>query len=65
MQHCFEIAKEAKNVPTDTTSFQHQFLIRALLLLALMLLFTSCAEGEKQSGTGSTEPQEPTKVSNK
>jgi D-alanyl-D-alanine carboxypeptidase/D-alanyl-D-alanine-endopeptidase (penicillin-binding protein 4) len=64
MQHCFEIAKEAKNVPTATTSFQHQFLIRALLLLALMLLFTSCAEGEKQTGAGSTESQDSKKASN-
>ena len=64
MQHCFEIAKEAKNVPTATTSFQHQFLIRALLLLALMLVFTSCAEGEKQTGAGSTESQDSKKASN-
>lgn len=38
------------------TPFQYQFL-RALLLLAMTLLFAACAGGEQQSGTGSTEPE--------
>ncbi len=51
------------NLHTATTSFQYQFL-RTLLLLAMTLAFTSCAEGEKQSGTGSPESQESTEMSN-
>lgn len=64
MQPCFEIAKEAKNVPTATTSFQYQFLRTLFFVLATTLLFTACAEGKKQTGTSSTESQESTKAPN-
>ncbi len=46
------------------TSFQYQFLRTLFFVLTMTLLFTACAEGEKQTGTSSTESQESKKASN-
>lgn len=48
---------------TATNPFRYRFL-RTLLLLVMALVFASCAEDEKQSGTGSTGSQQSTKASN-
>ena len=50
------------NLHTAANVFRYR-LLRTLLLLAMALVFASCAEGEKQSGTGSSESQEATKSS--
>jgi serine-type D-Ala-D-Ala carboxypeptidase/endopeptidase (penicillin-binding protein 4) len=52
------------NLHTAPTSFQYQFLRTQFFVLAMTLPFTACAEGEKQTGTGSTESQESKKASN-
>jgi D-alanyl-D-alanine carboxypeptidase/D-alanyl-D-alanine-endopeptidase (penicillin-binding protein 4) len=63
MQSCFETAKEAVNLRAAPTSFQYQFLRTLFFVLTMTLLFTACAEGEKQTGTSSTESQESKKAS--
>ena len=47
-----------------TTSFGYRFLRTLFFLLAVTLVFTACAGGEKQSGTASKESQESKKASN-
>src|SRR5918998_4734244 len=47
-----------------TTSFGYRFVRTLFFLLAMTLVFTACAGGEKQSGTASKESQESKKASN-
>ena len=47
-----------------TTSFGYRFVRTLFFLLAVTLVFTACAGGEKQSGTASKESQESKKASN-